>query len=169
MKTNISKDVPFEERLRFDIAKRKSKLLELNNFLSEHKKHLPSYKLNKTFDHLIKDADKRKDTQKRINEEKVKIDLKNIKHKRKLTHSEINNIYQRQIAFLKNRDDNLDRMRKQKELKEETILKDLKIQKEKIGTYVEVVNRMNDDIKRRRDKSLEIMKRNKEKENIEVI
>ena len=132
------------------------------------KKRLPSFVINKTFDKLIKDAEQHNTIAQRIEIEKAKTELKNSNYDKKLTLSEINKMYERQMNYMKVCNEKIDKMRKDKEIEEENYIEELKLKREKSGTNIDIVNRMSEDVQKRRDKIRETIKLQAEKENLKV-
>jgi hypothetical protein len=157
-----SKDQSFEDRLKFDIEKRRNKHDIYEIIKKAHEKRLPSKALNRTFENLCNDAQKRKGLQKRMQIQKDKEELRNEK---KLTIKEFKQIYARFTKASKKKEAELARKREQKQVEENSKL--IRTQHSHISS-LEVTARMEDDIRKRQQRDKAILRDKKLKETQEV-
>eukprot|EP01022_Parablepharisma_sp_SALTPOND_P021643 TRINITY_DN430_c0_g2_i2.p1 TRINITY_DN430_c0_g2~~TRINITY_DN430_c0_g2_i2.p1 ORF type:complete len:406 (+),score=37.78 TRINITY_DN430_c0_g2_i2:4551-5768(+) len=168
---HLPKEAPFDERLRFDVYKREAKLHKYQDFLSKKQKRLPSEQLNQTFDHLIKDALRRKDLNERVQEEisnESNWDKLGIK---KLTLAESNKIYEKHMEKWNKRNKAITEKQKETEYKEEMMLLNFKAKQNKPhtrGGSLHIVKRMDEDVRNRKEKALALKKEKQDQEDQEV-
>jgi len=155
------RDIPFDERLKFDISKRRCKIKNYDRFLAKCQKRLPAKELDTTFDNLIQDAVRRASWLRQIEktEPQKKEDTK------RLSREEGIKLYDKGMRELSMRKEKCEKKRKEKEEKEVSIIKQYNhIRASSVG----VLERMDDDIKLRKERYKAALKAKEDKEKCEV-
>jgi len=174
-KLKLPNGAPFDERLEFDIYKRQTKLDKYNSLIELQRKKLPSNIINETFNHLLKDAERRKDLQNRILDSQKFEDTKEKLITRKLSPLECAKIADKHLNRWKQRNEMVSEKIKQKEfmkeLEETSCIKPPQINKGKYHSKqnsIDLVKRMDEDVKNRREKMTALLQEKQDQENEEV-
>ncbi len=161
-------DAPFEERLRFDVYKRATKMDKFNSLLDKQKKRLPNETLNSTFEHLIQDALRRKDQNERVEVDRDNLELRQHREpRRKLTAEESQKIYAEHMRKWHERNAVVEGRRKEKQHAEDmaALVRREAGHHVRRGDSVDLVTRMDADIKKRKEKMQEMLKEKQEDED----
>eukprot|EP00826_Nyctotherus_ovalis_P061854 TRINITY_DN8849_c0_g1_i1.p1 TRINITY_DN8849_c0_g1~~TRINITY_DN8849_c0_g1_i1.p1 ORF type:complete len:186 (+),score=42.03 TRINITY_DN8849_c0_g1_i1:140-697(+) len=152
----VPRNASFEQRVRFDIVKRRSKMESYESFVSKRQKRLPSKELDSTFDHLMHDAVRRRNWAKEV--EKKKLKGKKEKSVKRLSREEGTRMYEKGINHLQ-------RKKARCETKATVAIQS----KQTRASSVKVMERMDEDIRSRREKRVAESRAKEEKEKLEVV
>ncbi len=193
----LDRDKSFEDRLTFDVYKRKTRMERFTSLWDAHKKRLPKEAVNATFNRLFKDSVRRKDVQERVDEDReielfrqasptrgvtpTSCSAKKSLGRASVSIQETNKTYTKWVEKQQKRDSVVKEKRKIKEFVEEVaIMQQEEAQDRKAMKFFSVhnpisykesprlVDRMDDDVKHRRERMMDAAKRKEEQENDEV-
>lgn len=152
----VPRNASFEQRVRFDIVKRRSKMESYESFVSKRQKRLPSKVLDSTFDNLMHDAVRRKNWAKEVEKKKLKSEKE--KAVKRLSREEGTRMYEKGMNDLQ----------RKKARCEKKAIPEMQ-PKQTRASSVKVVERMDEDIRSRREKKQAESRAKEEKEKLEVV